>query len=112
MTPNIDYVALGHRIKEARKAKNVTQEVLAGACSVSTSHIGHIERGSRTPSLDTLFKIAATLNVSMDSLLFDSVGTNQHTFHNIEAILQGKSPDKVEAYFNVIKILADHIDKM
>ena len=48
MTPNIDYVALGHRIKEARKAKDVTQEALASACSVSTSHIGHIERGSRT----------------------------------------------------------------
>ena len=112
MTPNIDYTALGHRIKEARKAKNVTQEALASACSVSTSHLGHIERGSRTPSLDTLFKIAVTLDVSMDSLLFDSIGANHHAFHNIESVLQGKSPDKVEHYFNVIKILADHIEQL
>ena len=112
MSPNIDYIALGRRIKEARKANNITQETLADACSVSTSHIGHIERGSRTPSLDTLFKIAAVLHVSIDSLLFDSIATNQYSFHNIEAIIQGKSKEKVDTYFNVINILADHIDKL
>ena len=68
----MDYEALGKRIRTHRKLKNMTQEELAQAAGVSCSFIGHIERGSRKLSVDTLVKIAEILQISCDSLLQDS----------------------------------------
>ena len=69
---NINYVNLGEKIKSTRKERGYTQEKLAEICDISTGFLGHIERGTRKLSLDTLFCIATVLNVSIDYLLIDS----------------------------------------
>ena len=74
MNEAIDYAALGKRIREARKRAGLTQEHLAEASALSAAHIGHIERGTRVPSLETMLKIAVTLHTSIDVLLTDSYG--------------------------------------
>ena len=71
MERELDYVALGMRIRQARKENHVTQEQLGEICELSTAHIGHIERGTRIPSLDTLFRISQALHVSMDYLYLE-----------------------------------------
>lgn len=68
----MDYEALGKRIRTHRKLADMTQEELAQAVGVSCSFVGHIERGSRKLSVDTLVRISETLNISCDSLLQDS----------------------------------------
>ena len=78
MEKEIDYVALGMRIRKARKDHHVTQEHLGEICELSTAHIGHIERGTRIPSLDTLFRISQALDVSIDHLIFDSVAPDEN----------------------------------
>ena len=52
---------------------DMTQEELAAAIDVSTSFIGHIERGTRKLSVDTLVKLADALKISCDQLLQDSM---------------------------------------
>ena len=52
---NINYVNLGEKIKSTRKERGYTQEKLAEICDISTGFLGHIERGTRKLSLDTLF---------------------------------------------------------
>lgn len=111
-TLNLDYISLGLRIKEVRKARNMTQSALAEACSLSTSYIGHIERGSRILSADTLFKIANVLHVSMDSLTMDSVDISPLLFSRIEASLKYKDKKKVATFMKTLKILADNIDEL
>lgn len=69
----MDYVGLGRRIKSARRAQSLTQERLAETVGISLSFLGHIERGSRKASLDTLVKLANTLGESLDDLLKDSL---------------------------------------
>ena len=69
MEKELDYTALGIKIRQTRKKHHVTQEQLGEICELSTAHIGHIERGTRIPSLDTLFRIAQALDVSMDYLV-------------------------------------------
>lgn len=69
---NLDYLGLGRRIRYFRKALKLTQEDLAGMAKISLSFLGHIERGSRKASIETLLSIAVALNVSMDVLLMDS----------------------------------------
>ena len=51
---NIDYISIGNRIRTARTNLSLSQEQLAEKCNLSTSFIGHIERGSRKMSLETL----------------------------------------------------------
>lgn len=112
MKKQIDYYALGSRIRKSRESKKLTQEQLSEICSLSTAHIGHIERGTRIPSLETLFKICTCLEISMDYLLFDSFDSNEIHFANISAMLKNKNKDKVKAFMSTVKVLAEKIDEL
>lgn len=69
----VDYKAIGKRIRRLRKEAQKTQAHLAEEAGISLSFLGHIERGSRVLSVETLLGIANALNVSTDSLLRDSL---------------------------------------
>lgn len=70
---NIDYKTVGARIRKIRTDHNLTQEALAELVGISTSHVSNIETGTKQISLSTLIKLANSLKVSVDELLFDNV---------------------------------------
>ena len=72
MNKNIDYTALGKRIKNKRIEKGFTQEQLGELCELSAAHIGHIERGTRILSVDVLFRISQALDTSTGLYLIRS----------------------------------------
>lgn len=112
MSKQLDYIAIGNRIRKVREKRFLTQEQLAEGCSLSTSHIGHIERGTRIPSLETLFNISEFLDVSLDYLVFDSTNTDNAVLNSISSILKTKNKNKVNIYLSTIKALADKIDEL
>ena len=59
---------LGKRIKELRKAANLTQEQLAELIDIETGSLSGIESGRHFPSLITLEKIAKNLNIELKAL--------------------------------------------
>ena len=65
----IDYKNIGVRIREIRKERKMTQEQLAEAVHVGTTHISHIETGHTIPSLQTFVDIINALHCSADELL-------------------------------------------
>ena len=69
----MDLCAVGARIKAAREKAGMTQEDLAAAVDMSPTHISVIERGIKSPRLETFVKIANALHVSSDALLQDVV---------------------------------------
>ena len=69
----MDMIAIGSRIKEARERAHLTQEELAEIVDISPTHMSVIERGVKTPKLDTFVKIANALHLSADALLQDVV---------------------------------------
>lgn len=75
----MDLKAIGLRIKKAREAKGQTQEQLAEQCNLSPQHISVIERGCKSPRLETLVLISNILEVSPDTLLQDVVNTAQQS---------------------------------
>lgn len=111
MNKNIDYTALGKRIKEKRIEKGLTQEQLGELCELSAAHIGHIERGTRILSVEVLFRIAQVLNVSVDYLLFDSV-ENDNILSSIAPILKDTDKNKVNHFLNTVRVLAENIDEL
>ncbi|NLG25645.1 MAG: helix-turn-helix transcriptional regulator [Clostridiales bacterium] len=65
----VDYRLLGAHIRRVRKERGMTQAQLADAVQVSASFLGHIERGSRVLSVNTLVSLARCLGISLDELL-------------------------------------------
>lgn len=65
----MDYVAMGRRIHQARIRQGLTQEALAEMAGMSTSFVGHIERGSRKASLETFVRLCAALKTDPGWLL-------------------------------------------
>ncbi|MBN1776676.1 MAG: helix-turn-helix transcriptional regulator [Clostridiales bacterium] len=72
----MDYIDLGRRIRKQRTQRGWTQEALAERVNVSTSFVGHVERGSRKASLETLVSMANALDVSVDYLLSGSINNS------------------------------------
>jgi transcriptional regulator with XRE-family HTH domain len=62
--------ALGKRIQELRKDRNLTQELLAERCSLTLNYIGKIERGEAQPTLEALLSIANALKSNLSNLFF------------------------------------------
>lgn len=66
----MDYSYLGTQIRHYRRQRGFNQAQLAHAVGLSTAHIGHIERGTRRASLETVVAISRELDVSLDVLIF------------------------------------------
>ena len=60
---------IGVVTRRLRKAKGMTQEELALASNLDRSYYGEIERGEKTPSLPTTFKIAYGLKMEPEDLV-------------------------------------------
>lgn len=58
LTPRYEVV---QQLKEARKAQDMTQEVLAERVGTKKSNISRLESGKYNPSLDFLIKVAGSL---------------------------------------------------
>lgn len=64
-----DYVAMGQRIRALRRGAMLTQEELAQQAGISASFLGHIERGTRVLSVETLMALCNALGVTPNELL-------------------------------------------
>lgn len=67
----VDPKLVGLVVKKYRKRKGLTQEVLSGLAGLDRTHYSKIERGLRSPSLDSIFKIAAALNIQPHELIIE-----------------------------------------
>ena len=64
-------MSIGQNLKKLRNKRNLTQGQLAEDARLSLNQISRIERGSAKPELETIKKLAITLNCSSDELIFD-----------------------------------------
>jgi transcriptional regulator with XRE-family HTH domain len=65
----MDYREIGERLRQIRVAQGLTQSYIANKVGITPSFYGHIERGSRKPSLETMVAITNALNISLNQLL-------------------------------------------
>lgn len=86
----MDYLDLGKRVRARRLELEWTQERLAQEIGVSTSFIGHIERGSRNASIDTLVLLANAMQISTDELLSGSLKKPDNMLDPIWDLTEGQ----------------------
>ncbi len=63
------YYRIGSRIKAIREGLGLTQEELAQKVGIGRTTLTHIENGKHRGTLDTFYRIAQELNVSVYVLL-------------------------------------------
>ena len=94
----MDTKAVGERIQIAREERCMTQRELAESVGCTPQHISAIERGVKSPTLETFVAIANALRVPSDVLLQDVLPDWWETWENeIDRVLAPLLPH-VRAY--------------
>jgi transcriptional regulator with XRE-family HTH domain len=73
LSSGLTMAELGARIRAERRARGVSLERLAQASGVSQSMVSEVERGTKTPSVLVLDRLATALDTSIARLLDDPV---------------------------------------
>lgn len=107
----MDLTQIGQRIKKAREAANITQEELAQAVGCTAKHIGAIERGLKTPRLDTFIIIANTTGASADLLLQDLINSPVDSLAGeLAAAVAPLPPDLQSRVLKALRAFADDVE--
>jgi transcriptional regulator with XRE-family HTH domain len=61
--------SLGREIRKARQGRGLSQEKLAGLCDLDRTYIGLLERAEKSPTVDTLLRVALALGEMPSDLL-------------------------------------------
>lgn len=56
------------RIRDLRHSRGWSQERLAEAADLDRTYLGHLERGTRNPSITNVAKVAKALDCSLSEL--------------------------------------------
>lgn len=106
----LDYKAIGKRIKVARIRMEITQEQLADRVSVSPTHLSNIETGSTRVSLTTIVKLANALNVTVDDLLCDNLVKARPQFErDMQSLLDDCNDHEVRIAYKVAKAAVEAV---
>lgn len=68
-SPSSVVAQLAQNLRVFREMRGLTQAEVGGRAGIAAAAISHFETGQRTPSLDSLVKLADALNASVDVLL-------------------------------------------
>ncbi len=87
------------RLTSLRKERNLTQKALAERVEVHITQIQRYENGSTQPTLDIIRRLATTLSVSADELIFgeDERGPDDQLKLQFEALRQFNDHEKLVA---------------
>ena len=67
---------IGQRIRSYRTQQSLSQEKLAELCGCHPTYIGQLERGEKNATLESIDRIAASLNISLYKL-FENLGEKE-----------------------------------
>lgn len=103
---NLNFKRIGEKLRTIRLSKNLTQEYIANAVDINTSHISNIENNRVKVSLSTLVQICNALDTTVDYVLSEeyndsSSAIEQEILHELHAC----SNETKEQILKIIKAL-------
>ena len=64
-----DNFAVGKAIRDLRKEKRISQDVLSGFAGIARTHLTMIENGTKQANFETVWKIALALDIRPSELV-------------------------------------------
>ena len=125
---SLDFKEIGIRVRSEREKYGLTREGIAEIIGLSPFYIGQIERGDRRMSLETLYKVSDSLNISIDFLLkgeysyIENIIVNQVLMDNLKnqtnvdiqeiiSLLEGSSKENIRLIIKIAKLILPHLNK-
>ncbi|HEL6192313.1 TPA: helix-turn-helix transcriptional regulator [Clostridioides difficile] len=106
----LDFRAIGQRIKIARIKKHLTQDTVSEMVNITPSHMSNVETGKSTVSLPTLVSIANALGVSVDELLCDTILDSKVVFEKeLSDILKDCNDYEIRVLVDILKASKEYI---
>ncbi|WP_367110837.1 helix-turn-helix domain-containing protein [uncultured Psychrobacter sp.] len=62
-------IAFGKRIRDVRRSKGISQEMLAEMAGIDRSYMGNIERGEKNVTLKKAYEICDALGIEIQELV-------------------------------------------
>ena len=106
--------SFGQKLKQIRKARNLTQAQLAELAGANEKHISKIETGVYFPTYTTLTKILKALNLSIEDvgLNLEHISSNDSPYYTkaLQILNSAKSEHELEYYYGQLKQAQKGID--
>ena len=97
---------IGQNIRAHRQSQHMSIEELAFKAELSKNYLSLVERGQKTPSLETLISIANALHVSADQILCDVVDAGFKVRSTVlSERIEKVSPARRKLIYNVLDAL-------
>ena len=91
--PIDDLTALGQKMREARKKKDLTRQELADLSHVSVKQIANIEKGKMNPSYLILRALAKVLHISLDTLINPDISMEDEGVNQMKMLYSSCPPE-------------------
>jgi transcriptional regulator with XRE-family HTH domain len=98
---NLDFTAMGKRIRTQREFLGYTRDYLAEQLSVSSNFCRDIEIGAKGVSVQTLAKLSKILKLSVDYILFGEASDNEN--RPLLMMLNSCKPEKRKYAEDILK---------
>lgn len=104
--------ALGKRIKELRKAKNLKQEELAERIGVEPATISNIECGRNYPTIRNLENILYILDSNfLEVFNFEHIDKREILVDKLKTFLDNANLDEIKFLYKIIQNLKEYNKK-
>lgn len=103
----LDYSRIGARIRQVRKAKGWSQDMLARKCGISLNFVGNIERGTRKMSMDTFAAMCRELETDADALLWGVLQSSDAAMRSMWKQQKQTDSDSYSMYIRIMKSVAE-----
>jgi transcriptional regulator with XRE-family HTH domain len=102
---------LGERLRALRKQRGLSQERLGHRSDLSGKFIGEVERGEKSISIDSLYRVAVALDVPLTTLTDvrrdgDRSSANDREAEKIFALVTARRrPEEIRKAYDVLRAL-------
>ena len=106
---------VGAKIKYLRQKRGLSQEALALSCDMNPAFLGHVERGMRSPTLNTLQRICDGLGITLTELLLtepggDASAENTATIQHVTDCMRQLTPAQAAHIATIVDSVCHLLD--
>ena len=98
---------VGRNIRMARRAQGLSQLILAERSELSADFIGKVERGTTSPSIDSLKAIATAMNLSLGDLFAGELqaDSSQEALIELIGLCRGRTREDIELLVGIARLI-------
>jgi transcriptional regulator with XRE-family HTH domain len=106
---------IGERLRNIRKEKGLSQEELVHLSSLHSTYIGHLERGEKNATLESIEKVSCALEITLEELFRfiqpTKEGQDLFTLSQIVNRLQRRSIEDQKTVLKFLDLVLDWKDE-